>query len=230
MYLEQQQLVLSPTDLVGHLACEHLTTLEHAAALGHGRRPAAEDPNAAVIRRLGEAHEQAVLADLRAVYRVVEIPTSTHPADAEARTVAAMRDGADRIYQATLYDGRWRGHADFLVRNDDRPSDLGGWSYDVADTKLARHLAVGALVQMGVYAGPARLRRAIRREPRLKSHCARRARDTGVLWQPDRYCLVSMMTPRSAAPWPATCAGGTAKLTGWCAPRAVRLPSRHCAN
>lgn len=154
MYLEQQELVLSPTDLVGHLACPHLTTLERAAALGHRTRPVVDDPNAEVIRQLGDAHERAVLADMQHQFRVVEVPTGAgvHPAEAERLTLFAMRDGADRIYQATLFDGRWRGHADFLIRNDDRPSDLGGWSYDVADTKLARHLAVGALVQMGLYA------------------------------------------------------------------------------
>ena len=41
------------------------------------------------------------------------------------------------IFQATFFDGRWRGHPDFLVRRDDRPSDLGDVRYDVADTKLA---------------------------------------------------------------------------------------------
>ena len=46
----------------------------------------------------------------------------------------------------------WRGHADFLVRRDDRPSSLGSWSYDVADTKLARRVKAAALVQMCVYA------------------------------------------------------------------------------
>ena len=39
----------------------------------------------------------------------------------------------------------------FLVRRDDRPSRLGTWSYDVADTKLSRRLTVPAIVQMAVY-------------------------------------------------------------------------------
>ena len=56
-----------------------------------------------------------------------------------AETLAAMRAGADVIYQATFFDGRWRGHADFLVRVE-VPSDLGPWSYEVWDTKLARHV------------------------------------------------------------------------------------------
>ncbi|MFW6205070.1 MAG: TM0106 family RecB-like putative nuclease [Actinomycetota bacterium] len=152
MYLDQQQLILSPSDLVGHLSCHHLSTLERERALARRAEPAGGDPNAEVIRHLGEAHERAVLEELRRVHRVVEIPRTPDPADGQRLTLQAMRDGADRIYQATFADGRWRGHADFLVRNDDVPSDLGGWSYDVADTKLARHLAVGAVLQMGAYA------------------------------------------------------------------------------
>ena len=42
---------------------------------------------------------------------------------AEAATVEAMRRGDDVIYQATLFDGRWLGYADFLLRVE-RPSAL----------------------------------------------------------------------------------------------------------
>ncbi len=62
-----------------------------------------------------------------------------------------MRAGRDVIFQATFFDGRWRGHADFLLRVE-RPSALGDWSYEVADTKLARRVKAAALLQMCVYA------------------------------------------------------------------------------
>lgn len=152
MYVTDGRLVLSPTDLVGHLECAHLTTLNLEVALGQRPRPSGADPGADVVRRRGDEHEAAVLAEMTAAHRVVEIPRGTGPADAEDRTLAAMKDGADRIFQATFFDGRWRGHADFLVRNDSRPSDLGPWSYDIADTKLARHVKAAALLQMAVYA------------------------------------------------------------------------------
>jgi uncharacterized protein len=61
-----------------------------------------------------------------------------------------MREGVDVIYQATFFDGRWRGHADFLLRVDG-PSDLGDWHYEVADTKLARSVKGSALLQVCVY-------------------------------------------------------------------------------
>ncbi|MGH9252409.1 MAG: TM0106 family RecB-like putative nuclease, partial [Acidimicrobiales bacterium] len=154
MYVAHGRMVLSPTDLVGHVACPHLTTLEREVALGT-RRPLddGDDAGATLIRRLGDAHEQTVLDEMRGTLEVVEIPRTDDPAAAELLTVDAMKRRADVVYQATFFDGRWRGHADFLVRNDARPSALGDWSYDVADTKLARHLKVGALLQMGVYAG-----------------------------------------------------------------------------
>ena len=55
------------------------------------------------------------------------------------------------MFQATFFDGTWRGHADFLLKRPDRTSDLGRWAYDVADTKLARRLKVPALLQMALY-------------------------------------------------------------------------------
>jgi uncharacterized protein len=53
-------------------------------------------------------------------------------------TAAAMRAGSKYIYQAVFLPDGWRGIADFLERID-RPSALGDWSYQVLDTKLARH-------------------------------------------------------------------------------------------
>lgn len=40
---------------------------------------------------------------------------------------------------ASFMDDRWGGQADFLLRTE-HPSELGNWSYDIADAKLARSL------------------------------------------------------------------------------------------
>ena len=66
-------------------------------------------------------------------------------------TVTAMESGADVIYQATFFDGRWRGHADFLLKVDTKPSRFGAYHYEVADTKLARHVKASALLQICTY-------------------------------------------------------------------------------
>ncbi|MGK2851625.1 MAG: TM0106 family RecB-like putative nuclease [Candidatus Limnocylindrales bacterium] len=152
--------LLSATDLVGFLACDHLSTLELGRIAGRWERPhRSDDPTIALIQEKGDLHEAAYLDDLRAQgLRVVEIPkgdlrTPDDLRTAQASTLAAMRDGADVVFQATFFDGRWRGHADFLFERADRPSPgLGSWSYDIADTKLARSVKGGAILQMCVYA------------------------------------------------------------------------------
>jgi predicted RecB family nuclease len=150
------QLLLSPTDLTKHLACAHVTTLD-LLALG-GRRDlgaAAPDDALQLVFRKGMEHESAYLQRLRAAgLSVAEIPTRYDVEgrrQSEAETLAAMREGVDVVYQATFFDGRWGGQADFLLRTS-HPSDLGPWSYDIADTKLARRLKVPALLQMATYA------------------------------------------------------------------------------
>lgn len=67
------------------------------------------------------------------------------------RTLAAMRAGTEIIYQATLRDEPWIGHADFLRRIDGAPSALGDWRYEVGDTKLARSPKAKFLVQLPFY-------------------------------------------------------------------------------
>ena len=151
-------LVVSATDLVGFLECDHLITLEELRARGQIEKPFRDDPELELIRKRGYDHEQLYIGQLEAQGRTVvemRLREPRTPADlraAEAETLAAMRAGSDVIFQGTFFDGRWRGHPDFLVRRDDRPSDLGTWSYDVADTKLAKRVKAAAILQMCVYA------------------------------------------------------------------------------
>lgn len=152
------QAVYSATDLVGFLACEHLTNLERAAMAGLVQRPMLPDPELDRIAKRGEQHEQRFLAELEAQsFEVVKIATDGSAGtrheqlvQAAAETVDAMRKGVDVIYQATFFDGQWRGHADFL-RKVDRPSDFGAWSYEVWDTKLARQTKGSAILQLCMY-------------------------------------------------------------------------------
>jgi predicted RecB family nuclease len=152
--------VFSATDLVGYLACEHLTALERSVLLGVLERPHRHDRELEIIRKRGFAHEERYLDELRADGRHVVIIDRDDDADrgeqirsqAEATRVA-MASGADVIYQATFFDGRWIGYADFLLKRDapDRPSVWGPYHYEVADTKLARHVKAGAVLQVCSY-------------------------------------------------------------------------------
>lgn len=155
MQLRDGHLVLSATDITRHVACPHITTLDLAVAEGRLEAPPdGVDAQLELVFAQGRAHEAGYLRQLReSRRRVVEIPQQGRSlAEQERLTVEAMRSGADAVYQATLFDGAWVGFADFLLRNDERPSRLGPWSYDIADTKLARRLTVPALLQMASYA------------------------------------------------------------------------------
>ena len=66
------------------------------------------------------------------------------PARDAAETEAALRDGADVVYQAVLADGGWLGKADFVERQPDG-------SYEVVDTKLARHARPAHVLQLCFY-------------------------------------------------------------------------------
>src|SRR5690242_14449715 len=120
-----------------------------------------DDPELDIIRKRGFEHERRFLADLESTGRTaVTIRLDGSIEDdgerlraAAAETLGAMTSGADVIYQATFFDGTWRGHADFLLRVDDpsRPSAFGPWHYEVADTKLARHVKASAILQICTY-------------------------------------------------------------------------------
>ena len=152
--------VFSATDLVGYLACEHLTALEQATMASLHSRPTRDDRELDMIRRRGFQHEARYLEELRAEGRTV-VTIERHEdeerggriARQASETIDAMASGADVIFQATFFDGRWLGYADFLLRLDapDRPSVWGPYHYEVADTKLARHVKAGAVLQICSY-------------------------------------------------------------------------------
>ena len=158
--IDESRLVLSATDLSNHLACGHATLLDRAVALGRiGKPPKFDDPGLDVVRQRGLEHERAYVGRLRAAGRTVvevrELEVPMPPLERWRRlareTEAAMRAGADVIYQGCLFDGTWLGRPDFLERVD-TPSRLGPWSYEVVDTKLAREAKAGALLQVLLYA------------------------------------------------------------------------------
>lgn len=149
MKIRNQQLTLSATDLSAHLGCNHLTQLSLRVAHGELKRPYYNDPTFDVLRDKGNEHELEYLEHLKAQgLSVVEFPDYTAtPKD----TLAAMEEGVDVIFQAALDNGRFRGRADFLLKASG-PSELGGYYYEVVDTKLARETRAGTVLQLCLYA------------------------------------------------------------------------------
>ncbi len=155
MRLVDGRVVYAASDLNDYLACPHRVALNRRALL-LGERPPPDDPTLEIIKRKGREHERRVLERLEAdSVAVVRIPEGDGTIAALMRGVemtrAAMRSGAEAIYQAAFLDGAWMGRADFLLRVDE-PSTLGTWSYDVADTKLALYEKPRFLIQLCTYA------------------------------------------------------------------------------
>lgn len=149
---------LSATDLVGHLNCRHLTSLDRAVAQGTLAKPTSFDPFLEILWERGAIHEQAYLDHLKASgLDAVRIDGVDITASSAEQTLRAMRSGVPIIVQGALLNGRWSGRADVL-RRVEVPSGLGGWSYEVVDTKLARETKGGTVLQLCLYSdllGPA---------------------------------------------------------------------------
>ena len=157
MQLIDRRLVYSATDLVAFLECRHLANLERAAVLHDLKRPFRDDPVLDRLARRGREYEARFLESLGAEnlgIREIRPPDTVSPSrvveSEHAATLQAMRDGVDVIYQAVLLGDRRLGYADFL-RRVEKPSDLGSWSYEVWDTKLARQPTAPAVLQISMY-------------------------------------------------------------------------------
>ncbi|MBS0563318.1 MAG: TM0106 family RecB-like putative nuclease [Proteobacteria bacterium] len=142
--------LFSATDLMRFTGCAHAARLDLMHLRGEGPEPRADGEDAALLQRQGDAHEAAHLARLKAAgNRVVEIARGDLAANAEA-TRSALASGADVVFQGAFLSGNWGGWSDFLMRVE-RPSALGPFSYEVADTKLKRRPHPKHVLQLVLY-------------------------------------------------------------------------------
>ena len=151
MRITDGQVRFGAGDLVNHLACRYLTELNLQMAEGVLAAPGDRDPMLDLLQQRGLAHEEGYVQHLEEsgcqITRIDGVGLSQTAVDA---TVEAMRAGCEIIVQAALAEGAWGGRADVL-RRVDIPSDLGDWSYEVIDTKLARETKCGAILQLSLY-------------------------------------------------------------------------------
>lgn len=153
-----QDLIYSASDLVTASECEYRSLRLLDERLGRTGKPGfARDAMLERASELGDAFEHKILGELVAEHgawdpvtgRGVKIvaraaPTRANLDGKREETLAALRGGADVVFQATFFDGAFVGFADFLVRQADG-------TYAVWDTKLARHAKVSALLQLAAY-------------------------------------------------------------------------------
>lgn len=163
MHLNGKDLALSATDLSKFLNCRHLTGLDMAAAHGALERQFFYDPLLELLIQRGEAHEKAYVDSLEAKGRKVVDLNATTDDQRIGRTIEAMHQGAEVIVQAAFQDGPWYGRADVIQRVE-KPSALGGWSYEIWDTKLARETRAGTILQLSLYSDMLRLAQGVKPE------------------------------------------------------------------
>lgn len=158
MFLLEGSVVYSASDLAVAADCEFGLLRRLDAKLDRLTLPAAADAMLERTARLGDAHEDRVLARYLATHghyapgerggvAAIAITQSYDRASLEAKqveTVAALLAGAEVVVQGSFFDGRFHGRSDFIVRR--------GNAYAVYDTKLARHAKITALLQLAAYA------------------------------------------------------------------------------
>jgi uncharacterized protein len=150
MQQTEDGLLYSASDLLNFLGCRHAAFLD-LIDLETPLPKAVDDPQLRLRQEKGIEHERAHLQLLREQGKhITEISAQ---ADLQQRidlTQAAMKSGADVIYQAVLFRPPWRGYADFL-RRVEQPSNFGAHSYEVVDTKLARSPSARYALQLCMY-------------------------------------------------------------------------------
>ena len=140
----------SATDLTHFAACQHLTWLDRLN-LDKPMEKTEADDQTRLLQDKGFVHEKKFLDKLRESYQsITEIAQDASLEERIAATLAAIRSGADVIYQATLMRGNLIGHADFLIRVG--TADIHGrYRYEVADTKLAHSTKASFILQLCFY-------------------------------------------------------------------------------
>jgi predicted RecB family nuclease len=150
MFRSGSTTLFSAGDLVNFMGCAHATFLDLRNLDAPSIFPA-DDEQTKMLQEKGFEHERAYLERLREQgLSVIEIEGEDIVEKAE-RTRAALAAAPDVIFQGAFLDESWQGYSDFLLKVD-RPSSLGHYSYEVADTKLSRSAKPKHLIQMCIYA------------------------------------------------------------------------------
>ncbi len=143
------QIIFSASDLSNHIHCKHLTNLNYDVVQGLKEKPISNNRVLDVLRERGIEFENSYLEILESEgFSIIKIEQDNP--EAKQKTIEAMLQGADYIYQARLSTDKWQGWADFLVKVN-KPSKFGNWSYEVIDTKLSTQTRAGTILQIALY-------------------------------------------------------------------------------
>lgn len=148
--ISDTEFLYSPSDLVHFLNCNHATVLD-LKNFTEKMEKAEESATNKLLQEKGFKHEAQYLEQLRREGKsIIEIPKQPKLHERVELTRQALQSGADVVYQGVLFKDNWRGDADFLIKVN-TPSNLGDFSYEVLDTKLARRAEAKHVIQLCVY-------------------------------------------------------------------------------
>ena len=143
--------MLSATDLSFFLGCNHATWLDLEVVNGKIKTPTPfYDPSLEALKIKGQEFEDNVIKELEQQGKSIARISKDYKKISVEETINAMKNGVDVIYQARLELNDWVGWADFLLKTD-KPGKFGNWSYEVMDTKFARHTKAGSILQICLY-------------------------------------------------------------------------------
>jgi uncharacterized protein len=142
---------LTATDFFKYITCPHWPWFDRFATAKERalKRPLSPGEQ----RRLddGYAHEAEVMSHLTKGHAVEMMKETGSPESLARAAVQAMEEGAPYVYQGTLFDGRWLGRPDLLMRVPGA-SKLGNWHYVPVDVKTAHDLKASHRHQLTFYA------------------------------------------------------------------------------
>jgi len=144
-------ILFSAADILNFLDCEHHTCLDLTDLETPLPRTESSE-ELMLIQTRGQAHEARYAGKLKKEGKgFIDIEQSGNTLNEKIQaTLEAMRLGTDIIFQPFLRKDNLFGIADFM-RRVSRPSDLGDYSYEIIDAKLALSPRTRFVIQLAFY-------------------------------------------------------------------------------
>lgn len=145
--------MFSASDITFYAECQHRTWLDRLSLDDKDLRDmkAEDDEQSKLVQAKGYQHEADYYSKLKSENQnCIEINTKQTLEQRILSTKQAIQNGVEVIFQGSLRRGNLIGHADFLIRLQDKGPE-GQWLYEVADTKLARSTKAKFILQLCFY-------------------------------------------------------------------------------
>ena len=150
MRIKKDQIFTSPSDLNNFVSCKYHTFNDlHEYKNGLKKKEPPEDMK--LWRRYGDEHEKKHFKLLQKKYlNNITIDPTKSDDERYKNTISAIKSGYDLIYKAYFIEGKFRGEADFIIKNKQK-SKIGDYSYEVYDTKITKKLKPKHVLQITAY-------------------------------------------------------------------------------